>query len=102
VLPVGGIKGKILAARRAGIKRVILPARNRSDLRDIPEDALRNLEIIFVERIDELLPQVLTPVEAAETERPQREQEVETAEHEPIAAGSEVVAQGGEAPANPV
>jgi ATP-dependent Lon protease len=61
VLPVGGIKGKVLAARRSGMKRVVLPKKNEPDLKDIPEEALRDLEVIFVERIEELLPQVLTP-----------------------------------------
>src|SRR5262249_22665454 len=55
VFPIGGVKGKVLAARRAGIKRVILPKRNAPDVKDIPSEALSDLEIIFVERIDELL-----------------------------------------------
>jgi ATP-dependent Lon protease len=61
VLPVGGIKGKVLAARRSGMKRVVLPKRNEHDLRDIPEEVLRDLEVVFVERIEELLPQTLMP-----------------------------------------
>ena len=60
VLPVGGIKGKVLAARRSGMKRVVLPKKNEPDLKDIPEEALRDLEVVFVERIEELLPQVFT------------------------------------------
>jgi ATP-dependent Lon protease len=61
VFPVGGIKGKVLAARRAGIKRVVLPKRNEPDVKDIPEEALKDLEIIFVQTIDEALRQTLTP-----------------------------------------
>jgi ATP-dependent Lon protease len=61
VLPVGGIKGKVLAARRSGMKRVVLPKKNEPDLKDIPEEALRDLEVAFVERIEEVLPQTLTP-----------------------------------------
>jgi len=61
VLPVGGIKGKVLAARRSGMKRVVLPKKNQHDLKDIPEEALRDLEVVFVERIEEVLPQTLTP-----------------------------------------
>jgi ATP-dependent Lon protease len=61
VFPVGGIKGKLLAARRAGIKRVILPKRNEPDLKEVPQDVLRDLEIILVESIDEVLKQALTP-----------------------------------------
>jgi len=60
VLPVGGIKGKLLAARRSGMKRVVLPKKNEQDLKDIPEEALRDLEVILVERIDEMLPQTLS------------------------------------------
>src|SRR5579862_3771341 len=60
VLPVGGIKEKFLAAHRAGIKRVILPERNRKDVIDIPEQPRNEIEILFVKRMDELLPLVLT------------------------------------------
>jgi ATP-dependent Lon protease len=60
ILPVGGIKEKFLAAHRAGIKRVIMPERNRKDVIDIPEQPRRELEIIYVKRMDELLPLVLT------------------------------------------
>jgi ATP-dependent Lon protease len=60
ILPVGGIKEKFLAAHRAGIKRVIMPERNRKDIIDIPEQPRKELEIIHVKRMDELLPLVLT------------------------------------------
>jgi ATP-dependent Lon protease len=55
VFPVGGIKEKVLAAHRAGIRRIILPARNEADTEDIPEDVRRELEIIPVSRISEVL-----------------------------------------------
>lgn len=55
VLPVGGIKEKLLAARRAGIHRIILPQQNEKDLRDLPEDARKELSIIFAECIDDVL-----------------------------------------------
>jgi len=55
VLPVGGIKEKVLAAHRAGIKRVILPERCRKDLQDVPEQARSELEFIFATRMDEVL-----------------------------------------------
>ena len=55
VLPVGGIKEKVLAARRAGIKTVILPRRNESDLEDIPEEARKEMEFVFVDTVDEVL-----------------------------------------------
>ena len=60
ILPVGGIKEKFLAAHRAGIKRVVMPERNRKDIIDIPEQPRKEIEIIFVKRMDELLPFVLT------------------------------------------
>jgi ATP-dependent Lon protease len=55
VFPVGGVKEKVLAAHRAGIKRIILPARNESDLEDIPADVRRELEIIPATRVGEVL-----------------------------------------------
>jgi ATP-dependent Lon protease len=55
VLPVGGIKEKVLAAHRAGIKRVILPARNQKDLVDVPEQARKELEFIFATHMDDVL-----------------------------------------------
>jgi ATP-dependent Lon protease len=55
VFPVGGIKEKVMSAHRAGIRRIILPARNEGDLEDIPEDVRRELEIIPVSRIAEVL-----------------------------------------------
>ena len=60
VLPVGGIKEKFLAAHRAGIKRVVLPERNRKDVIEIPEQPRNEIEIQYVKRMDELLPLVLT------------------------------------------
>jgi ATP-dependent Lon protease len=60
ILPVGGIKEKFLAAHRAGIKRVVMPERNRKDVIDIPEQPKKEIEIIFVRRMDEVLPLVLT------------------------------------------
>jgi ATP-dependent Lon protease len=55
VLPVGGIKEKVLAAHRAGIKRVILPARNEKDLVDVPEQARKELEFVFATHMDDVL-----------------------------------------------
>jgi len=55
VLPVGGIKEKVLAARRAGIFSVILPARNRKDLVDVPEELRSEMTFHFVESLDEML-----------------------------------------------
>jgi ATP-dependent Lon protease len=55
VFPVGGIKEKVMSAHRAGIRRIILPARNEGDLEDIPEDVRRELEIVAVSRINEVV-----------------------------------------------
>jgi ATP-dependent Lon protease len=55
VLPVGGIKEKVLAAHRAGLKRVLLPARNRKDFEDIPESARETLEFVWLERVDDAI-----------------------------------------------
>ena len=55
VLPVGGIKEKVTAAARAGLKRVMLPARNRRDYDDIPEDARAKLEFIWLNQVDDAI-----------------------------------------------
>ena len=59
VLPVGGIKEKVIAAHRAGIKRVMLPARNRKDFEEIPEEARKQLEFVWLERVDEAVSSAL-------------------------------------------
>jgi ATP-dependent Lon protease len=63
VLPVGGIKEKVLAARRAGIRRVILPRQNEKDLRELPEPVRREMEFLLVERIDDVLAAALPELE---------------------------------------
>jgi ATP-dependent Lon protease len=60
VLPIGGVKEKILAAKRAGIKTVILPKRNEKDLSEIEDEPKSGLEFVFVENIDEVLNVALT------------------------------------------
>jgi ATP-dependent Lon protease len=64
VLPVGGIKEKVMAAHRAGIERVILPAHNQRDVDDIPEDTRAAVELIFVSDMLEALDAALEPVPA--------------------------------------
>jgi ATP-dependent Lon protease len=61
VLPVGGIKEKVVAAHSAGIKRVMLPARNRRDFDDIPEIARREMEFVWLERVEEAVAAALEP-----------------------------------------
>jgi ATP-dependent Lon protease len=55
VLPIGGLREKSLAAQRAGIKRVIVPARNEGDVAEIPEHELGSLEFVYVDRIEQAL-----------------------------------------------
>jgi ATP-dependent Lon protease len=55
VFPIGGVKEKVLAAHRAGIRRIILPSRNEADVDDIPEDVKKELQIIFVSGIAEVV-----------------------------------------------
>jgi ATP-dependent Lon protease len=59
VFPIGGVKEKVLAARRAGIKRVILPVGNTKDLRELPDNIREEMEFIFAERIEDVLNAVI-------------------------------------------
>ena len=59
VLPVGGIKEKVLAANRSGIKRVLLPEKNEKDVKEIKEKALKGLDITYVKRMDDVIDTVL-------------------------------------------
>ena len=61
VLPIGGLKEKLLAAHRGGIKTVIIPKENEKDLVDIPANVLKDLQIKLVERIDEVLEAAFAP-----------------------------------------
>jgi ATP-dependent Lon protease len=61
VMPVGGIKEKVLAAKRAGIETVLLPQRNEKDMEDVPEPVRRAMRFVFVETMDELLEHALEP-----------------------------------------
>jgi ATP-dependent Lon protease len=73
VLPIGGVKEKILAAHRSGLKTIIVPRENEKDLADIPKNVLDSLDVYMVESMDEVLKIALaeplgpiaTPVEAA-------------------------------------
>jgi ATP-dependent Lon protease len=65
VLPIGGIKEKVLGAHRAGLRRVLLPKRNEADLDDIPSDLRKEMQLVLIESIDEVLREALTPRLAA-------------------------------------
>jgi ATP-dependent Lon protease len=66
VLPVGGIKAKVLGAARAGIQKVIMPSRNGKDLVDVPAEVREKVEIALVGTIDEVLEHALEPASAAQ------------------------------------
>jgi ATP-dependent Lon protease len=59
VLPVGGIKEKTVAAHRAGIRKVLLPARNRKDLEDVPQSVRRDVEFVFCEQVEDVVREAL-------------------------------------------
>ncbi|MCH7890927.1 MAG: hypothetical protein IH921_05425, partial [Gemmatimonadetes bacterium] len=72
VLPVGGIKEKVLAAHRAGIRRIILPKSNQKDLKEVPDEVQNEIEFVFVETIDDVLPAAF----ASSQEEPAREDRI--------------------------
>ena len=59
VLPVGGIKEKVLAAGRAGIETIIIPQRNEQDLRDVPEHIRKTLKFVPVDKVEDMMPVAL-------------------------------------------
>ena len=65
VLSVGGLKEKAVAAKRAGIKTILMPAENKRDLEEIPDTVLKKMNIVLVDHMDQVLEQALLP--AAET-----------------------------------
>jgi ATP-dependent Lon protease len=62
VLPIGGVKEKVLAARRAGLKRVILPRGNQKDLRDLPEEVRSEMTFMFADRVEDVIAEMLPGV----------------------------------------
>jgi len=70
VLPVGGIKEKVLAAMRAGITRVMLPARNRKDLEEVPAEAKQKLEFVFLEDVDDAVRMDVEPAAGSSVNAP--------------------------------
>jgi ATP-dependent Lon protease len=63
ILPIGGIREKLLAAQRTGIKIVLLPLANKEEVEILPPDVLDKIEIILVNNADEVIPLVLLPKE---------------------------------------
>jgi ATP-dependent Lon protease len=68
VLPVGGIKEKVLAAHRSGIRRIILPKENEKDLQEIPEHVRQSIQFILVEQIEEVLTAAIPELEKLHSE----------------------------------
>jgi ATP-dependent Lon protease len=66
VLPIGGVKEKVLAAIRAGISTVMLPARNRKDIEDVPENARNRIRVVWLERVDDAIEAALNPPQTDE------------------------------------
>ena len=61
VLPIGGLKEKLLAAHRSGIKRVLVPKENEKDLEEIPANVIRKLNVVLVDTMDEVWLEALSP-----------------------------------------
>jgi ATP-dependent Lon protease len=92
VLPIGGLKEKLLAALRAGIKKVMIPEENAKDLADIPENVKSEMEIIPVARMDEVLHHALTRYPDAITWDEEAEAAAERAARKPGEAGEPMTA----------
>jgi ATP-dependent Lon protease len=80
ILPIGGVREKVLAAHRAGLKTVILPEKNLKDLVDLPKTAKSELKIIPVKHMDEVLQVALSKEATMEPPRPKRPSKEEATE----------------------
>jgi ATP-dependent Lon protease len=78
VLPIGGVKEKVLAAIQAGIATVMLPARNRKDIDDVPEKARNRVRFVWLERVDDAIAAALNPPQAQEPDVPEMTQAATT------------------------
>ena len=86
VLPIGGVRNKVLAAHRNGLKTVILPAKNEKDLVDVPKKVKSDLEIVFVRHMDEVLGKALLPPEKKPKKEKNADAKPKSAEKTPSAA----------------
>jgi ATP-dependent Lon protease len=96
VLPIGGLKSKLLAAHLAGVSTVLIPQRNERDLVDVPEDVRKQLRIVPVETMDQVLAEALIdaprPAARIKAERKQRQKSVARRPRRPRASGEVPVA----------
>jgi ATP-dependent Lon protease len=81
VLPIGGVKEKVLAAIQAGIATVMLPARNRKDLEDVPEKARSRIRFVWLERVDDAIEAALNPPDTQEPDMPRTSHASPTERH---------------------
>ncbi len=95
VLPIGGVREKVLAAHRAGLKTVILPKRNMKDLVDIPKRARSELTIVSVEHMDQVLEIALLPAPAKNKTTRHRKKPI------PVDKDIDGEGKGGDRPVNP-
>jgi ATP-dependent Lon protease len=70
VLPIGGVKERVLAAARAGTTTVLLPARNRKDLEDVPDSARKQVKFVWLERVDDAIAAVLQDTKGHDGQAP--------------------------------
>jgi ATP-dependent Lon protease len=82
ILPIGGVREKVLAAHRAGLKTVILPEKNMKDLVDLPKTAKAELKIIPVKHLDDVLKIALSPEVVIEPPKPRRQKNEENEEEQ--------------------
>jgi len=88
VLPIGGLKEKLLAAHRGGIRTVILPKENRKDLRDVPRRVLKALRLVLVEHVDDVLREALVVADPLATFGPRPESVLVYLDGEPVTSGT--------------
>jgi ATP-dependent Lon protease len=81
VMPVGGIKEKVLAAHRSGLQTAILPRRNEADLEDLPDDVREAMKFVFVDNVDEVLEAALEPAPKPKRKRKKRKPKTESTEN---------------------
>ncbi|WP_437661649.1 endopeptidase La [Sorangium sp. So ce1182] len=90
VLPIGGLKEKVLAAHRAGIKRIIVPERNRADLEEVPKEVVDELQFFFVSRMEQVLEAALErlpePAPVTEESKDGEKKDLEKSEKSSIAS----------------